>query len=101
MRRIIIAALVGGLLSAGPVATDQNGTWPVIANAAAQGTLIDINTASKPELDALPGIGPAHAEAIVKGRPYKRKDDLVHRKIVPQSTYDKIKDRIIAHQKKT
>jgi competence protein ComEA len=61
--------------------------------------LIDINSATKEELDALPGIGPARAEAIIKGRPYKGKDDLVNKNIVPQKTYDGIKDKIIAKQK--
>jgi competence protein ComEA len=66
---------------------------------AAKGDLIDINSASEKELDALPGIGKARAEAIIKGRPYKGKDDLVKKKIIPQSVYDGIKDKIIAKQK--
>ena len=61
--------------------------------------LIDINSATQKELDALPGIGEARAKAIIKGRPYKGKDDLVKKKIIPQSEYDKIKDKIIAKQK--
>jgi DNA uptake protein ComE-like DNA-binding protein len=60
---------------------------------------LDINSASTEALEGLEGIGPARAAAIVKGRPYKGKDDLVRRKIVPQSVYDKIGDRIIARQK--
>ncbi|HET9578375.1 MAG TPA: helix-hairpin-helix domain-containing protein [Usitatibacter sp.] len=63
------------------------------------GNLIDINTASEQELDALPGIGEARAKAIIKGRPYKGKDDLVRKKVIPKSEYDKIKDKIIAKQK--
>jgi len=59
---------------------------------------MDINSASEKELASLKGIGEARSKAIVKGRPYKGKDELVQKKIIPQSVYDEIKDQIIAKQ---
>jgi DNA uptake protein ComE-like DNA-binding protein len=69
----------------------------VLAQAKA-GEMIDINRAKADELMTLKGIGEARAKAIIKGRPYKRKDELVQKNIVPESVYDGIKDQIIAKQ---
>jgi DNA uptake protein ComE-like DNA-binding protein len=66
----------------------------------AEAALIDINSATEAQLDALPGIGAARAAAIIKGRPYNGKDDLVNRKVIPENVYNGIKDRIIARQKR-
>ena len=72
----------------------------LILTAQAETALIDINTATAVQLEgSLKGIGKARAAAIVKNRPYKRKDELVTRDIIPESVYDGIKDLIVAKQK--
>lgn len=77
-----------------PAAILTSSVW-----AATKDELLDVNSASEEQLKALPGIGDAHAFKIITHRPYKRKDELVQMKIIPQATYDKIKDQIVAKQK--
>lgn len=113
MRLSSIATIVGLLLAAPVLAQTAPQTAPAkppvtgpapTARATAPTTapsnsLIDINTATKEQLDALPQIGTARAEAIIKGRPYRAKSDLIDKKIIPQNAYEAIKDKIVARQK--
>jgi len=100
---LIAATLL--LLAGSVVAADKGAKSATAAPAATQKApatteKVDLNTASQQELSELAGIGEARAKAIIKGRPYKGKDELVERKIIPQSVYDKIKDKVIAKQGK-
>jgi DNA uptake protein ComE-like DNA-binding protein len=94
MRSFALATILAIALALG-AATASIPSTPAVA----QASLIDINSASKESLESLKGVGPVRADAIIKGRPYKGKDELIQKKFVPQSVYDEIKDKIIARQR--
>ena len=98
--RVLLVALVlvlGVSVAVSQTSSTKKSTAPTATTASKD--LVDINSATKEQLDALPGIGAAYSQKIVDGRPYAKKTDLVKKKVIPQSTYDKIKDLIIAKQK--
>lgn len=104
MKRILIALVVALAVTltcaAQTKGAAKKGAAPA-KQAASQlkGGPIDINSATADQLKTIPGIGEAYAAKIIKSRPYKAKNELVQKKILPQNVYDKVKDQIIAKQK--
>jgi DNA uptake protein ComE-like DNA-binding protein len=101
-RRFLLPfALLIAVFAASPsLAQASKDIKPGSKSAATKSARLDINSASKADLMALPGIGEAEALKIIASRPFKRKDELVTRKIVPDGIYDRIKNQIIATQAK-
>ena len=85
--------------AAAPVAGKPQTAPATTATTAPAAQLVDLNSADKATLEKLKGVGPVRAEAIIKGRPFKGKDELVQKNILPKDVYDGIKDQVIARQK--
>jgi competence protein ComEA len=102
----LVIALAMGISA--PTAIGQQKKAPAASKKAAADTgsdkkassdLIDINSADEATLRTLPGIGAAYSKKIIENRPYRAKNELAQKKIIPAATYEKIKDKIIAKQK--
>jgi competence protein ComEA len=106
MRRfffLYLALFIAAVLAVAAVAQNSNsntnsGKSTKKNSSSTAHTLIDINSADKQTLMSLEGVGDVYSQKIIDGRPYKMKSDLVKRGIIPQSLYNSISPKIIAHQ---
>lgn len=98
----VLALAMSATLSFAQAASAPTAKKTATTDAAATKTkkadLVDINSATKDQLTALPGIGDTYSQKIIDGRPYTTKRDLLTKKILPQATYDKVSPMIIAHR---
>ena len=99
MSRLLAILVILLVCAGGAMAQSKDAAKAPAKAESAKQQLVDINSASADELKGVAGIGDAYSKKIIDNRPYKRKDELVKKKVVPQATYDKIKDHIIAKQK--
>lgn len=92
MLKVLLATLA--ILLGASAALAQGGRPPPPAAPAA--SLIDLNSASRDALMTLDGIGEVRADAIIRARPFKAKTELVERRLIPESVYDRIADKVMA-----
>ncbi|MBI4039196.1 helix-hairpin-helix domain-containing protein [Candidatus Daviesbacteria bacterium] len=80
-----------------PLEGEQISNSPSAVMSATHDSKVNINTATQAELEALPGVGPVTASKIISDRPYQAVEDLLNKKIINKSTFEKIKDVTIIY----
>ena len=100
LRRLLAAALLLSTFGLNHAPAQSSAPKKTTGPVTADGSKLDINTATADQLKAFSGIGDAYAARIIAGRPYTAKNQLVQKGVIPQATYDKIKDNIIASKPK-
>ena len=98
-RLLVLPILLAALVPVAGAAEQKKPAAPAAAKPA-KAPLVDLNTADRAALVALPGVGEAYADKIIAGRPYKNKSELVSKKVVPEAAYHKFSALVIAHQAK-
>ncbi|HET7348542.1 MAG TPA: helix-hairpin-helix domain-containing protein [Acidobacteriaceae bacterium] len=96
--RLLCAIAVAALAISTPRTASVLHAQPQVAPGAAIGEPLDINTASLDQLLRLPGLTRTWAARIIRFRPYRGKNELLDRGVLPAGVYARIKDRIIAHR---
>ena len=96
---LLLSLCVSGALAQEMTGKKKPANPPAAADKQAKTELVDLNSCTREQLVALPGVGDAYADKIVAGRPYKMKTELVSKNIVTEAAYKKFAAKVIAKQR--